>query len=719
MTNLEKVLCWWNRTLLFRAVFVNPSPFFFQPFLDQRDRWFLWLPVFAIGGIALYFALPFEPSRIFLALTPFLLYGLFLLRRRFFLAPCLAAFLTLAAGFNAAQIETASRAAPMLDEKIPRASISGMLYRADALPEGSRLVIKNPSIAGMPKESAPRFIRFKTHAGLENLPPPGAQINVWGPLWPPGEPVLPGGYDFRRNAFFKQIGGSGVSYGALRASEIEENPPFFWDGFLLSFEKARRALSLKTYRLLPENQAAMTAALLTGSQTGIAPDVMNAMRASGLSHLLSISGVHVSMIALLLYVPLRALLALSPFVALRWPIKKIAAAAGIVGTIIYTFLVGADAPTVRSALMSGLVLFAVLADRKTLSLRLVALAACLVALAAPSGVVGPSFQMSFAAVLAMIAAYEKRLDKQNEEATASAMPDLARKFMRHGKDIVLTSLIATAATTPFTLFHFQNLSFYGVAANMLAIPLTTLWVMPCLLLTYLAAPFGLEALPLRGAGIGVDLTIGIAKHVAAWPYSQLILPPLPLWAFGGAVLGGLWLCLWRGRFRLFGLLPIAIACFYPLSAQAPSVFISGDGTKWGARLEDGRLALYGKYFDSFTADQWRQRMGKPETLFFGPDDPPNEPGLSCEDSSCRYKMRESAVIFLAETAMEKEIETACAAEAYAIVYPLALPSECRASRLIDGKDLSAHGAQTMTETEDGFRIDSTRSGRGQRPWSAK
>lgn len=678
----------------------------------------MWLPVLMAGGVALYFALPFEPDLFWLAAAPLAACGFLFARARPAFFVLFGALLAFAAGFNAAQIETRLAAAPMLEEKIGPASVTGTLWRAEALPEGARLVIKKPFIAGLPQEKTPLFVRFKIGAGLDRLPPPGARINVWGPLWPPGEPVFPGGYNFRRAAFFKQIGGTGVSYGRLRGRAA--SPVFsLGDRFQLTLEKARRALALTTLVHLTGREAAMTAALLTGSQTGIDPETMKAMRLSGLSHLLSISGVHVGMIAFLLYAPLRTFLALFPFMALRWPIKKIAAAVSIAGTGVYALLVGADPPTVRSALMAGLVLFAILADRKTLSLRLIALAAILVSLAAPSGVIGPSFQMSFAAVLAMVAAYEKRLDAAAGESVPFILPALPRFILRHGGDIVLTSLIATAATTPFTLFHFQTFSFYGVAANMIAIPLTTLWVMPCLLLTYLTAPFGLEALPLSGAGWGVRLTIDLAQKVAAWPFAQFSMPVLPLWAMGLFLLGGLWLCLWRGRLRLIGLLPLAAACFYPLFAAAPSVLIAPGGENWGVVLADGRLAVYGKRFDNFTAAQWKQRLRNPDLVLFGPDEAlaANE-NLSCAAFICVYKKNGLEMAFLLKDAPEKEVAQACAEETGALFAPFDLPSDCRAPFKIDAAALHEHGAYALYGEKGTWRVETAREARGQRPWSA-
>ncbi len=697
------------------AALVNPLfSALFRPFLDQRDRWFLGLPVLMAGGVFLYFALPFEPSAFWLFFAPLSAGCLFLFRQKPALFVFGGALLAFCLGLNAAQLETKFLAAPMLEEKINRALVTGLLVRAEALPEGSRLTIQDPFIREKP-DFRPRFVRIKTETPLDELPDAGATVRLWGPLFPPGERVAPSGYDFRRAAFFKQIGATGFSYGEPLLDQAKESPPFFWDGFFLAFEKARRFFALKVLKRLSEDNAPLTITLLTGGQTGIAEDDMRAMRLSGLSHLLSISGVHVSMIALLLYAPVRALLALFPWMALRWPIKKIAAVFSIFGTILYTILVGADAPTVRSALMAGLVLFAVILDRKALSLRVVALAAMLITLAAPSVVIGPSFQLSFAAVLAMIAAYEKRLDKSGSEETASVLP-LAFVF-RHGKDIVLTSLIATAATTPFALFHFQSFSFYGVVANMVGIPLTTLWIMPCLLLTYIGAPFGLEGLFLDGAGWGASLLLQWAHLVAAWPFSQIALPLMPLWAFGLFVCGGLWLCLWRGRFRLLGLLPLLGACFYPFFVTPPDILVAPDGKKWAASLPDGRLALYGERAEGFVATQWLQHTNRPEPVSLRKGTRGATEALRCDKESCLWEKGAFSVIFLLEKAAPETIATACASGATAIEAPFLLPESCAAPVLIDAAALQKRGAHALTFAQNGVRLAAARTAWGARPWS--
>jgi len=691
-----------------------PLYLFLRPFLDERERWFLWLPFFIAAGITLYTYAPFEPSSFFLFLSPLLTLVLIVTRRWLSLRPVLAALLALSLGFNAAQFESKWADAPMLETKTGPVSITGRLMHIEVLPQNrTRLTIKDPFLRSLPRDQTPRFLRIKTKMPLEELPQAGQRINLWGPLWPPSEPVAKGAYNFRRHAFFKQIGGSGFAYGKIRLRKTTP-PPFFWDGFYLIFEHARRDLFQMSFENLEGPEAAMTAALLSGSQASIGPDVMRAMRASGLSHLLSISGIHVSMVALLIYIPLRFLLALFPWLALRFSIKKIAAATAIIGTSLYVLLVGPETPTVRSALMTAIAMFAIITNRKTMSMRLVALASMPIMLLAPSAVMGPSFQMSFAAVLAMVAAYEKKIDKTIKEGLSFEVPNWLRGLWKQGHAIILTSLIATAATTPFALLHFQTFSFYGVVANIIAIPLTSFWIMPNLLLIHLVAPFGLEAPFVHGAGFGVKLIIDLAQEIASWPYARIDMPPMPTLAFFLSLGGGAWLCLWQKKWRLLGVAPLLLACFYPFFVTPPSVFVAEEENVWAVRLDKEELVISGKKKNGFLTSQWQQ-LSSTSKVNFIQKCLTGEKGLACQKDFCLFEKGGSSIAFLLNKTDPAIIQKLCDTKEI-VMAPFDL-SSCAAPHIIDPNALYAHGGYSILFGKDGPQIKTVRQKRGTRPWS--
>ena len=671
------------------------------------------------AGIAAYFTLPFEPSTLLLILTPLLATAVWFTRHIFGARLLLGALLATAMGFNAAQIETISVMHPMMDRDIGPAPVTGTLMVTEVMPEGMRLTLKNPSFEKLPPERTPEFIRIRmNNVGLADLPPPGSTMRVMAQAGAYSEPVAPQAYDFRRVSFFQQLGGVGWSRGKSDKIEVlDTNPPHsITDQFNLFFERMRRAITLRVYARLNSDAdvdaAAMTAALLNGEQSSISKPVMQAMRVSGLSHILSISGLHVSMMGLLVYIPLRALLALIPFIALRFPIKKWAAGAAILSTAFYTIFVGSQAPTLRSALGTSILMFAILADRRTQSMRLLALAAFIVMLLQPDGVMGPSFQMSFAAVLCMVAAFEKPLDRALAADTAFSLPAWMRFITRHAWTIVATSVIATAATTPFSIYHFQTFSFYGVAANMLGVPVTSFWIMPCLLLTYLTAPFGWDDIFIDGAGIGVKILMAIANQVSTWPYALIHLPAMPDVALILIVVGGLWLCLWRMKWRYAGLALILAGACYPLYTTTPDFLVTDDGKQWAAVLNDGRMVVGNLDREKFTVTQWQQRLGFPDALDVD-ELPANETQVRCVDAGCVYTKHGH---ILAIPKVEAAALEDCA-RADIIVGNFVM-RDCKARTIIDDPALWHKGAHALYISEGNVRVETVRERRGQRPWSA-
>jgi len=273
---------------------------------------------------------------------------------------------------------------------------------------------------------------------------------------------------------------------------------------------------------------------------------MQAIRDSGLAHLLAISGLHIGLVAGILFIWVRAMLALVGPLALRYPIKKWAAATAIAGALAYALIAGSTVPTQRAFLTVGLVLAAVMLDRRGLSIRLVAWAALAILIVQPESLLGPSFQMSFAAVTALIASYEVISERRRyDDYGNSTLPPWLRKAGLYLIGVALTTLIAGIATAPFAVFHLNRFADYGLAANLLAVPVTAMWVMPSAVVAFLLMPFGMEGLALASMGWGVDVIIKVAETVAGWDGAVTLVSAMPTAALCAIVLGGLWLALWR------------------------------------------------------------------------------------------------------------------------------------------------------------------------------
>jgi competence protein ComEC len=414
---------------------------------------------------------------------------------------------------------------------------------------------------------------------------------------------------------------------------------------------------------------------------------------------------------LLVYFPIRALLALIPWIALRYPIKKWAAAGAILSTLAYTLLVGSQAATLRSMMMTGIAMLAILLDRRAAPLRLVMLSAAIVMLIAPDAMLGPSFQMSFAAVFCLIAAHERRFEFLFAPDAAIVPAGPVRWIIGHFGLIMMTSLIATAATTPFAIYHFQTFSFYGFIANMLAIPLTSFWVMPCILMAYLTAPFGLDGWFIDGAGAGIALTIKIALTVASWPFSIFYLPAMPAFVLVMIVLGGLWLCLWQKRWRYLGLIPILIGAFYPFYTPKPDIMIAPDASEWAARLDDGTLAVSNLDRATFITSQWQQRLGNVPVVDVTAL-PPSETQLRCDEAGCVYRHGTYSV---ALPELPAAVREDCA-HAAVVIAPVVI-HDCAAPVVIDEPLFWRHGAMTLIFAGDTVHIAHARARRGERPWS--
>ena len=628
-------------------------------FLNESDRWILWAPLGVALGVVGYFALEFEPSLTALVATPLLTLTTFAVRHKFCLMLPLFVLTLIALGFNASQIETRYSYTPMLDREQGPLPVTGRVMFTEVMPEGVRLTLKDLEIARMSPEATPVKIRIKmNNKELSDIPPPGARIKLFAQISPFSEPVMPGATDFRRQSYFRQLGGLGWSYSKIELIDAAPPSTSWRDDFYLMFEHARITLAQHVYARLSGDVAAMTVTRMNGEQAAISKPVIEAMRTAGLAHLLSTSGFHVTIMGLLVYFPLRAMLALIPWIALRFPIKKWAAAGAIMSTMGYTLLVGSQAATLRSMIMCGIAMMAVIIDRRSAPLRLVLLSAFITMLVAPNATLGPSFQMSFAAVFCLIASHGAKLSWLITPDEKMPFPGWVKGTIDHFASIFTTSLIATAATTPYTIYHFQTFSFYGFVANMLAIPLTSFWIMPCLLMAYILVPFGLDGWFIDVAGVGMDLTIKVAREVSSWPYSILYFPAMPGVALALMTIGGMWFCIWRLKWRWLGVIPLAIGCMYPLYAPKPDVMIAPDGKVWAARLDDGRLAVSNLDRDEFIYTQWQQRLGMP-TLVDIYELTDKDQQLRCDNAGCIYNLGDKRIAFpTLESAVYEDCEQA-------------------------------------------------------------
>lgn len=399
---------------------------------------------------------------------------------------------------------------------------------------------------------------------------PGAMVRLRARLVPPAPPMLPGGYDFARTAWFQGIAATGTALGPLA---VVRPPP---NGRRL--EDVQRALSAHVRERLPGTAGTIAAAYASGDRGSIAEADDEAMRNSGLAHLLSISGLHVSAVIAAVYVLILRIGALWTWLALRVRLPLAAAAGGALAGIGYTLLTGAEVPTVRSCIAALLVLFALALGREALSLRMIAIAAFVVLLFWPEALIGPSFQMSFAAVIAIVSLATAA------QVAAFIAPREEGWLARAGRNLsmlLLTGVVIELALMPIGLFHFHQSGVYGALANVIAIPLTTFVSMPAIAIALLLDLVGAGAPAWWLAGQSLDAMLALAHYTAGQPGAVTTLPAMGRGAFMLFVAGGLWLALWQGRMRLWGLVPAAIGAGSLFLLSPPDLMVSGDGRHVG------------------------------------------------------------------------------------------------------------------------------------------
>ncbi|MCK5711723.1 MAG: ComEC/Rec2 family competence protein, partial [Hyphomicrobiaceae bacterium] len=371
-------------------------------------------------------------------------------------------------------------------------------------------------------------------------------------------------------------------------------------------ERVRQAIGQRIMAVLPGQPGAIANALITGERGGISEETNAAFRASGLFHVLSISGLHMVIMSGSMFFLVRLCLAAVPALALRYPIKKWAAVAATVAAFAYLLISGASFATVRSVIMISIMFLAVVLDRPALALRNVVLAALVILILFPESLFNTGFQMSFAAVAGLVAFYEV-IRHRGEGAFVPRRPLTRLALFLVG--IVLSTLVANAAVAPFAAYHFHQSQQYAVLANLIAIPLCNLIVMPAALVTLMAMPLGLEALPLWIMGLGIEGMTWVAARVGSLPGAVGRIPAMPTFAFLLMVAGGLWLVLWQTRWRLLGAALIAAGIALAPTLQRPDVLIARDGGLVAVRSDDQQLSAVGSRRPSFELIRWLEHDG--------------------------------------------------------------------------------------------------------------
>jgi competence protein ComEC len=683
-----------------------------EQLLRQRGFGVLWFPVFLLFGIWIYFALPAEPSALVcgLFLTVLMLMAvLAALGRR---SMGFMAISLLLAGFLLAKLEVIRAETPLLPATTPELSLRGTVERIDRR-GGARsvVIVQVNEIAGIDPSYVPRRLRMS----LSKTPPslaPGVLIEGRAFLRPLPVPVIPGGFDFGRQLYLQGIGGVGRFSGTVTI--IDETVR--WNYWLRAriFE-VRQSIGQKIQAAMAGGQGAFAEALITGERGGIPKAVNESLQTSGLAHILSISGLHMSLVAGGVFWLVRAVLALSVTLALHWPIKKWAAGAALLAGFGYMMLAGADVATQRSYVMLGVIFLAVIFDRPALSMRNLVLAALIILVTQPSSALSASFHMSFMAVMGLAAFYEAYGRWKNSRHRETVRGPAWRMINSLGSAVLamaFTTLVAGTLSSIPAAFHFGRIAPMSLLANLLALPVVSLVVMPAATISVVLMPFGLEYLPLRMMGLGLDLVIQISDAVSGLAGARVVVPLLPTSTVIVMSLGMIWLCLWRGRLRYAGIAVSIIGLLLGSSRVEPDIIVDATASNVAVRNVEGELVPADGRRARFGVEKWLQAEGDD----LSPSQSFERPGWSCEGLVCEAKVKAKRVVFVREGADAAE---ACK-DRDVVIADFPLRGDCKGVHLrIDRIDVWREGAYAITIHPAGFSVVTSRVAQGDRPWRVK
>lgn len=672
--------------------------------VSARGHLFPFVPVMLALGIGLYFLLPAEPhlrAWAGLALLGAGLGALAFAGPEPLRIPALALALVVA-GLLLAGWRSHSVAAPVLGWRY-YGPVEGRIIAVDrSVSDALRLTLDQVVLHDVSVPRLPERVRVSIHGALEIDPVPGTRVVLTGHLGPPGGPVEPGGFDFRRLAWFDGLGAVGYTRSPVLALEPPE------PGAALAITRLRLRMSAGIRAAMPGEPGGFVAAILTGDRSGVGAETTEALRRSNLAHLLAISGLHMGLLTGVVYGVLRAAMALIPVLALRWPIRKWAAIGALGAAIFYLLLSGGNVATQRAFVMAAVMLGAVLFDRRALSLRSVALAAVLLLIWRPEALLSAGFQMSFAATVALVAVFGWL---RRRRAAASRDSRRAPRWLRGTLSVALCSLVAGLATAPVAAAHFHRIAEYGLVANLLSVPLMGALVMPAAVLAAALWPVGLDWIGLALMEGGTRWILMVAHGVGGLEGAVRNVPAPPVAVLPLMALGCLWFILWPGWARFAGVALFVVTLGGWGMTERPALLIAESGALVGIFGPEGR-ALTRARGEGFVARNWLESDGDPASQaeaaqrFGAQSDPPS--GFVFAGQQWFHLVGRHAPGQLEENCLS----------GVTIVVDFRLegpvPGACH---VIDARALSRSGARAAYLRDDGIHWRHAHDQAGNRPWT--
>lgn len=613
---------------------------------------------FAIG-IAIYFSWPVEPAvwkvicLCIFAAAPWAIFQHKLWRG----AGLFGLLLMMILGVGRSVWHVSAADTPRLPQQERTYRIEGWVSAIEKSGNSERYVVELSSVDRMAEARQPETLRIRVTKAPEPPIEAGATINWLVAAKAPPSPVVPGGYSPRQAAYFKGIGGYGFGYGApQRQANVELGT---WDSVRRAVVRWRYGLADRVMAASPEKTAGLQAALMTGVRRFIPAEQTENLRIAGLAHILAISGLHMALLAGGTYSGVAFILACILPLSRRYDVRKFAAMAAIAAATFYLILSGASVATQRAWVMSSIFFLAIILDRRAVSMRSVSVAALITLALHPESLISVGFQMSFAAVIALVAVYQA----WQAIRPAYSRRSLLRRMADFMSSLSVTSFVAGLATGGFALFHFNRFAKYGFAGNLLAMPLFSLFVMPLAVVSLLAMPFGLESAPLYLMGKSLEPILRAADWVAGWPSPMAYIGAAPEWVLPVYALGFVALCMARRAWRGIGLGCIVIAFAGWGTAATPDLRVSEEGkVAFWERPETSEAApvlfVGTRRSDRYGREQFAQRAG-----LTGAEWAPYDDRIAlCDALACRAQIGTWKISILQS--------------------PSEVPEECRASDLV-------------------------------------
>lgn len=680
---------------------------------NDASRRVLFVPVLVGCGVGFYFSLLQEPSFWWIGWAPALLV-VWIAMRTSNLAHAtllLGAIAALSCGFSLAVLRAQVVGAPVIARETRLLTITGRIADLEPSARGRTRVILDIASVVPAQLTVPKRIRLSISTEKTPLHP-GDWIRVRTTLRPPPAPVAPGSFDFGRKLWFEGVGAIGFTLSPV----IRVSPPArdsIVVGISSAIQRTRHAVSERILRVTSDRTGPIAAAFLTGERGLISDEDNVAMRDSSLAHLLSISGLHMMLAGFGFFAALRILFALVPALVLVYPVKKWAAAGALLVSFAYLLLSGASVPTQRAFAMVLVAFVAIIFDRTALSMRTVSIAALAVLVIAPESWMDPSFQMSFAAVVALISAYEWW---SANHISPAFQPGPLRRFWNLVVATAATSVIAGIATAPFAAFHFNRFSDYGVVANVMVMPMVSFVIMPSGVVALLVMPFGLEEFPLMAMEWGLGWMLACAHWVASWPGATQAVQAFPVEALLLVVAGGLWMAIWQAQWRWLGLVPLIAGAFATQMTSAPDVFIAGDGGNVAVRDRQGLLRMESSRRGRFDAEMWLRADGDSRDVGVALQD--RNEGFTCDHNGCVAEINGRADRSLVVSRTGESVVEDCASATVLVDLGRGWRPACDAASLtVTRSFLEAEGAVAVRLTEMGIDWTTVARERGQRFWS--